>query len=140
MNGILKNSSFVVIILVFGLIACEGPAGPIGPQGPKGPKGDNGITQLILIEEYLDDEDRNNDDDSYYLRDSRIKLLTVVEIYVKLFYTNTGGTYYMTFTEWAEREGYSGIEYQIMNNGNIRFWDPNRRLEFRTVVIAVTGQ
>ena len=53
----LTRFSFLLVMLTFGLIACEGPAGPMGPVGPQGepgPQGRSGIAEFTLIEETLD--------------------------------------------------------------------------------------
>lgn len=134
--------SFLLALLSFGLVACEGPAGPMGPVGPRGetgPQGRSGIAEFSLIEEILDDDEWNAEFNSYYLNDSRIRPTTVAEVYVKRFYTNTGDPYYTPFREWVEENTSVIVLYQVLS-GSIRFFDPGEQLEHEIVAIAVTGQ
>ena len=116
-----------------------GPEGPRGPTGVRGPVGPSGINGLILTEEYLNDEDYRDDVASYVIVDSRIKFSTIVGIYIKLHYTNTGDTYYMTLNEWAKSEGIEDeFLYQIIDPGfTIRLIDPLKRFNSQTIVVAI---
>ena len=114
----------------------QGEQGIQGEQGPQGIQGISGITAFTLIEERLGD-DEWDEDNNYYLNDPRIQPETVVQVYVKRFYSNTGTPYYMIFSEWLKTvTGGEYITYQV-RPGSIRFYDPTKQLELQIVAIAV---
>ena len=139
------------------LLACvEGPMGPAGPQGERGEKGEkgdrgergfrgsdgvdgkDGSSAFILIEEYLDDDEWNEEFGSYYLRDPRIQPETVAGVYVKSFYTNTGEAYYMSILDWLLVEDPSDPVIVQVLSGSVRFYDPDQLLRNEIAVVAIT--
>ncbi len=137
----------IVLLIGASFAACEGPMGPVGPQGEKGEKGDRGESAnspFILIEMRLNEDAWNEEITSYYLRDPRIQPTTVAEVYVKRFYTNTGDAYYLSILDWLLVEDLAG--YSVDNDpvivqvssGQVRFYDPDRRLRDEIVAVAIT--
>lgn len=49
----------------------------------------------------MNPEDYDEEFTSYYINDPRIRLATVVNVYVKVFYTNTGDPYSLSFDSWS---------------------------------------
>ena len=135
-----------LIVLLVALVACEGPIGPVGPQGAKGEKGDKGERGLrgesasaafVLIEKFLDDDAWNGEFSSYYLRDFRIQPTTVVEVYVKKYYTNTGEAFYLPMLDWLLDEDPSDPVMVHVSSGRVRFYDPRRILQNEVVAVAI---
>ena len=147
----------IVLLIGASFAACEGPMGPVGPQGEKGEKGDRGErgergfrgesanSPFILIEMRLNEDAWNEELASYYLHDPRIQPATVAEVYVKRFYTNTGDAYYLSILDWLLVEDLDG-EYSVdtdpvivqVSSGQVRFYDPDRRLLNEVVAVAIT--
>ena len=125
------------------LSACiEGPTGPAGPPGPSGPAGADARLSIDLIEFSASEAawEVNGWSDSYVFFDPRITPSGLIEVYIKKFYQNTGGAYYEQFALWtafAEAAGGGSTFYQLFDGG-IRFYDPGRRLQNRTIVLAVS--
>lgn len=135
------------LVLCITLAACEGPIGPVGPQGEKGDKGERGErglrgenarTAFVLIERFFDDDAWNEEFNSYYLNDFRIQPTTVVEVYVKKHYTNTGDAYYLPMLDWLLDEDPSVPVMVQVSSGHVRFFDPRRTLRNEVVAVAVT--
>ena len=104
-----------LLALLF-LLACEGPAGPTGPagppgaQGPKGEVGESGTTESSLIEFTLGREHYDDENDRYVVRDEKIAPDTVIEVYLKGFFSDTGDPYYIPFETYA---GESSVYYGV---------------------------
>ena len=124
------------------LSACiEGPVGPAGPPGPPGPAGEDAALSIVLIEFSASEEawEFNGWWNSYVFFDQRITPSSLLEVYIKKYYENTGVAYYEQFALWtafAETTGEGSTFYQLFDGG-IRFFDPARILQGRTIVVAV---
>ena len=143
----------LLLVGLIGIVSCEGPMGPVGPQGPqgeqgeqglqgkqgeRGPKGERGVESFALIEQIMNPEDYNENFTSYYINNPQIRPSTVVEIYVKSFYRNTGDAYFSPFDSWS-RNYASNASYQI-TPGRIRLFDPTNALRGQTVVVVLATQ
>ena len=140
----------LLLVSLIGIVGCEGPMGPAGPQGERGeqglqgkqgergPKGERGIESFALIEQIMNPEDYDEDFTSYYINNPQIRPSTVVEIYVKSFYRNTGDAYFTPFDSWARSHASSAV-YQI-TPGRIRLFDPTNALKGQTVLVVLTDE
>lgn len=130
MEGIMFR--ILIAIALLALLACGELQGPAGPPGPTGP---SGSSELDLIEQTLTDDEY--DEDSYVIYDVRISPSSVVAVYIKAFYTNTGDPYFTPFELWTELHTSSldAVLYQVRPYA-IRFFDPNKKLDKEIVVIA----
>lgn len=127
----------LLLSLALGLAGCEGPVGPEGPQGDRGLRGPSASIELALIERTLRDNEYSEEDQSYYVTSPRIQPETVLEVYVKRHFSNTGEAYYTPFDQEVVIERYSQwVTYQVLE-GQIRFFDPDKELTNETVAIAV---
>ena len=135
----------ISFIFALALIACEGPAGERGPTGTTGPTGERGprgpsgeSAAHIVIEHTFHGETDGWDEEwkSYTISDARFRpnMGHLLQVWIKQFYTNTGGLYYEDFSEW--KEGGAFPVYQVGANF-IRFYDPNQRLEGNTALIVI---
>ena len=136
----------IVLLLTLAcvLVACEGPTGPTGPAGPAGPTGAPGEDAefaITLVELSVSEAawELSGWDDSYVFFDSRFIPSRLVEVYLKRFYFNTGGVYYQQFALWtafAEANSGGSTSWQLFDGG-IRFYDPEKRLQNETIIIAI---
>ena len=134
--------SLLILTVLFGVWACEGPMGPAGPAGPagdqgepgpQGPQGEPGVLEYTLIEITLGSHLYGNG--SYNLWDERFGPETVVNVYVKEFYED-GTPYYLPLWVFVETEK---AFYLVEEEGRLRIFDPDEDLEGATIVVLVTG-
>ena len=143
---------WAVFVTAIFVLACEGKTGPMGPPGEQGQQGEQGLQGLqgftgptgtaealtfSLIEVIFTADDYLEEDASYLLIDSRMSEETVLSVYIKRFFQNTGDPYWMPFDQLAKTEGWTTVFYQVLERG-IRFIDINRDLQNEIIVIAVT--
>lgn len=133
----------VFLLTALLLTACEGKQGPIGPagpqggQGPQGERGPRGDVDIVLIEKTFVENDYDEDFSSFYVNDFRIDADSVVGIYTKAFYTNTGDPYYTPVKTWADSRFVTDLFVVQVSTGRVRFFDPNKDLVQKTVIVAV---
>jgi len=133
----------IYLLTILFLTACEGkqgPIGPAGPQGKQGPQGEQGLTgdvEILLIEETFAEDDYEEEFSSFYINDFRIDADSVIGIYVKAFYTNTGDPYYTPIKNWADSRFIPDSFVVQVITGRVRLFDPNKNFVQETVVVAV---
>jgi hypothetical protein len=146
------NQYLSILVIILFAYGCEGPAGsqgPVGPQGEQGTQGERGQQglsgessdlRITLIERTFRSEDFRADVNSFVLTDFRIRPETVLEIYVRGFFINTGDVFYMSPVEFAATKTETGdlriLGMQILE-GSIRFLDLNQVLLNETIVVAL---
>ena len=82
-------------------------------------------------------DDYDEEFSSFYIRDRRIDANSVIGIYIKSFYSNTGDAYYTPIKMWADSKFFSdNLVVQILEN-QVRFFDPNENLARQTLVVAI---
>ena len=86
----LTRFSFFVVMLAFGLVACEGPAGPMGPQGETGPRGEIGPPREGIIIEQRLSRSLYDEDGNILIEDDRITPTTFQALYLKAAFPNLG--------------------------------------------------
>ena len=91
----------------------------------------------MLIEETFNSSDYNTESSSFYIDDSRITVNTVVGVYVKAFYTNSGIAYLTPLAEWQEVFASSGFIVSQISPGRVRLFDSGRDLEGQIVVVTL---
>lgn len=131
------------LFLALTFLACEGPAGPVGPAGPAGPQGQEGdrgapgsaaATEFSLIEIPLGRNNYDDDNDRYVIRDARIHPDTVIGVYLKFFFDDTGDPFYVPFP--VQRDlGYYVADELLFIVGD----DVEDDLAGETVAVMVAG-
>jgi hypothetical protein len=142
--SILKFSFSVIFLFFFmGCAGEDGSPGPTGPQGETGPQGatgrtgPSGGTNVALIEQTFRTNDRNEENSSYYVDDPRINVDSVIGVYIKKFYTNTGDSYYTPLKSWSDSEFNTDFLLIQILQGRIRFFDPDNDLSQEIIVVAI---
>ncbi|MCY3760964.1 MAG: collagen-like protein [Gemmatimonadetes bacterium] len=123
-------------MLTFALGACEGPMGPEGPRGARGvqgEKGEPGFPEYTLIEITLGSSFYNDELERYIIRDERIGLETVINVYFVKFYRNTRTPYYESLSMIDD-----DVRYWV-DEGRLHIYDRREELAGETIVVLVTG-
>ena len=111
----------VFILLV--LTACEHETG-----NQRTAKSSQCPCETTLIEFSMEDEQYDEDTDSWYLSDHRIRVSTLVKVYLRRFYSNTGTPYLVPLEDRMEIH---------VTEGMLRIVDRDSHLRFQTVVIVL---
>jgi hypothetical protein len=119
---------------IFLFIGCAGEDGSPGPTGPTGP---SGRTNISLIEVTIKTSDRDTEFSSYYIDDRRINIDSVIGVYIKQFFTNTGDPYYTPFKNWADSQRLTDSLIMQIIQGRIRLFDPDNDLNQEIIVVAI---
>ena len=147
--------TFAVIVLM-AVFACEGPTGEqgpmgpageqgkVGPQGEQGPPGEAGsaiVEDLYVFfaqTSFVLDDETWNDDNSYYLYQADFQPGTVIGIFVKRFYTNTGSVYHTPLSEYLDQNWLSSRVTVQIALGSVRIFDPDRSLEKEIITVMTS--
>lgn len=76
------------------------------------------------------------------MKDERLRPETVIQVYVKHFYTDTGEPYYTPFDDFVEWRRYSSnIVYTVdeTEGGRLVVYDARQDLAGETLAVMVTG-
>ena len=127
----------------------QGPKGEAGVQGDQGEKGDrgepgfSGVTAFSFVEVTLGSRYYEQDRGRFVIEDERIRPETVIEVYMKFFYTDTGTPYYIPFQEAVEASYYyhRDIYYSVddHNGGRLVIYDSSEQLAGENISVMVTG-
>ena len=146
-------SKYVLPLIIFTLAACEGPVGPAGPQGPPGERGesiqgergergiqgergrpgDPGFPEYTLIEITLGSSLYDREADAYFIPDERIGPETVINVYLKLLYSDTRTPYFIPL----ELVDPDDIRYWV-DEGGLAIYDRRENLAGETIAVMVT--
>ena len=124
-----------------GLAGAAGPQGEKGEQGERGEPGFAGVAQFTLIDVTLGSDNYDTDDGRYIVNDERINPETLIEIYLKFHFRNTGDPFYVPFDIWVENNSdydYETIWYLVLDEA-IYFYDSYESLAGETITIMVAG-
>lgn len=121
----------------------EGPQGDVGPQGERGERGDpgfSGVAHFALVEVTLGSRYYEDDRGRYVVEDERVRPETVIEVYIKKFYTDAGTPYYIPFNVFVEGF-YETVFYTVDDHlgGRIVVYDASERLAGENLSVMVTG-
>ena len=159
------------LLVALTFLACEGPPGPTGPtgspgsagtqgergergpqglaggEGPQGEQGERGspgyagVAQFTLIDVILGGDNYDTDDGRYIINDERIRADSLIEVYLKFHFRNTGDPFYVPFDIWVENNSdydYETIWYLVLDEA-IYFYDSYESLAGETITIMVAG-
>lgn len=128
-----------------GTTGAEGPQGDVGPQGEKGDRGEpgfSGVAAFSFVEATLGSKYWESDRGRYVIEDERVRPETVIEVYLKFFYSDTGTPYYIPFDTAIELDHpYYEIFYTVDDHtgGRIVVYDSSQQLAGENLAVMVTG-
>ena len=96
---------------------------------------ENKAVGFVSVEEFIDKKDWDPETSSYYVRNPRIQLTTVVNVYIDIDDKNNPQR--MSFIEWSMMEKANALLF--IGPGYIRLYDPEKKLERKTVRMILSG-